>query len=376
MIPFNKIFITGNELQYIKKAIKNKKLSGNGEFSKNCSLWIEKEFNCKKVLLTPSCSASLEMASILIDIKPKDEIIMPSFTFVSTANPFVLRGAKIVFVDIHPKTMNIDESKIEDAITKKTKAIVPVHYAGFSCNMDKILKLAKKYNIYVIEDAAHGIMATYKKKYLGTIGDIGCYSFHESKNYSSGGEGGAILINKDNFIERSKIIQEKGTDRKECISGKIDKYTWKDFGSNYLMSDLQAAYLFAQLNMAYKINKKRLKIWKKYYDDLRNLEKLNFLELPYIPKNTKHNAHIFYIKLKDKKQRDLFNLFMNKEKILTSTHYIPLHSTISGSKFGRFHGMDLHTTKESDKLVRLPMFYDLTTEEQNKIIKKIKEFFL
>ncbi|MFV9996678.1 MAG: dTDP-4-amino-4,6-dideoxygalactose transaminase [Arsenophonus endosymbiont of Dermacentor nuttalli] len=375
MIPFNKPPIIGTELIYMQEAMQSGKLYGDRHFTKRCEQWLEKRFQCPKVLLTPSCTASLEMAAILLDIKPGDEVIMPSFTFVSTANAFVLRGATIVFIDIRPDTMNMDENKIEAAITAKTRAIVPVHYAGVACEMDVIIALAEKHHLYVVEDAAQGVMSTYKGKALGTIGHIGCYSFHETKNYSSGGEGGAILINDLSLIERAEIVREKGTDRSQFFRGQVDKYTWRDIGSSYLMSELQAAYLWAQLEQADKINQRRLNLWKNYYLALKPLANIGKLDLPIISPNLAHNAHVFYIKLKDIDQRTAFNKHMQAANILSVFHYVALHSSPAGHKFGRFHGDDCYTNKESDRLVRLPMFYNLTDEEQQQVIKQIQCFF-
>ncbi|MFS1538625.1 MAG: dTDP-4-amino-4,6-dideoxygalactose transaminase [Candidatus Phlomobacter fragariae] len=375
MIPFNKPTIVGTELGYMKEAMDSGKLCGDGHFTKRCQEWIEKHFQCSKALLTPSCTASLEIAAVLLDIKPGDEVVMPSFTFVSTANAFVLRGATIVFIDICPDTMNMDENKIETAITAKTRAIVPVHYAGVACEMDTIMALAKKHHLYVVEDAAQGVMSTYKGKALGTIGHIGCYSFHETKNYSSGGEGGAVLINDPSLIERAEIVREKGTDRSQFFRGQVDKYTWRDIGSSYLMSDLQAAYLWAQLEQAEKINRRRLDLWKNYYQALKSLTEIGKLDLPIIPTDLQHNAHMFYIKLKDIEQRTAFNKHMQAANILSVFHYVALHSSPAGHRFGRFHGDDRYTTKESDRLVRLPMFYNLTEEEQQQVINQIQCFF-
>lgn len=330
MIPFNKPPVVGTEVEYMQQAMKSGKLCGDGSFTKKCEEWMEKRFGSAKVLLTPSCTASLEMAAILLDIQPGDEVIMPSYTFVSTSNAFVLRGAKVVFVDIRPDTMNIDETKIEAAITDKTKAIVPVHYAGVACEMDIIMALAKKYNLFVVEDAAQGVMSTYKGRALGSIGHIGCYSFHETKNYSSGGEGGATLINDPAMIGRAEIIREKGTNRSEFFRGQVDKYTWRDIGSSYLMSDLQAAYLWAQLEEAEKINERRLAFWQIYYDALTPLAQDGLLTLPVVPENLEQNAHMFYIKLKDVAERTAFSEYMKANDVLTVFHHVPLHSCPAG----------------------------------------------
>lgn len=375
MIPFNKPPVVGTELTYMKQAMESGKLCGDGGFTKRCEEWMEKRFDCPKVQLTPSCTASLEMAAILINIKPGDEVIMPSFTFVSTSNAFVLRGATIVFVDVRPDTMNMDETKIEAAITERTRAIVPVHYAGVACEMDTIMAIAKKHNLFVIEDAAQGVMSTYKGRALGTIGHIGCYSFHETKNYSSGGEGGATLVNDKSLINRAEVIREKGTNRSQFFRGQVDKYTWRDIGSSYLLSDLQAAYLWAQLEEAEKINDRRLLLWQRYYEALSPLAQEGKLALPIVPEGLVHNAHMFYIKLKDVEERTAFNEYMKSNSVLTVFHYVALHTSPAGEEFGRFHGEDRYTTSESDRLVRLPMFYNMTDDEQQTVIAKIKAFF-
>ena len=374
LINFNVPPFIGNEIEYVKTAIENHKICGDGDFTKKCNAWIEKNAQTKKALLTTSCTHATEMAAILCDIKPGDEVIMPSYTFVSTADAFVLRGAKAVFVDIRPDTMNIDEKLIEDAITDKTKAVVPVHYAGVGCEMDEIMRIAKKHNLYVVEDAAQGIMSTYKGKALGSIGDFGCYSFHETKNYSMG-EGGALLIKDENHIERAEIIREKGTNRSKFFRGQIDKYTWVEAGSSYLPSEMNAAYLYAQLEQADKINENRLKSWNSYYEMLKPLADEGKIELPFIPKECVHNAHMFYIKLKDLDIRTRFIDYMKKNGVYCVFHYIPLHSAPAGEKYGRFHGNDNYTTKESERLVRLPMFYGLKESEVEMICDKIREFF-
>ena len=375
-IPFNKPCYTGNEDKYVLQAMRSSHMSGNGPFGQKCEKWFEEKLGCKRALLTPSCTHALEMAAMLIDIKPGDEVIMPSFTFVSTANAFVLRGAKIIFVDIRPDTMNINENLIEQAITKKTKAIVVVHYAGVSCNMDKIMKIAKKYNLFIIEDAAQGMMSFYKDKPLGTIGHLGTYSFHETKNYTSAGEGGLLIINEENFIERAEIIREKGTNRSQFFRGSVDKYTWVDIGSSYLMNDVSAAYLWGQLEKAKEILEYRLNAWEFYYKKLKKLEDDGYLELPIIPKNCKHNAHIFYIKVKNEKIRNKLLNFLKQNGILATFHYIPLHTSPAGRKYGEFRGKDVYTTKESSRLIRLPLFYGIKKEEQLFIVKNIKKFFL
>lgn len=375
MIKFNVPPFIGDEITNIQKAIDSQKICGDGRFTKSCNIWMEEKFNANKVLLTTSCTHALEMAAILADIKPGDEVIMPSYTFVSTADAFVQRGATIVFVDIRPDTMNIDENLIEDAITDKTKAIVVVHYAGVSCEMDTITDIAKRHNLFVVEDAAQGVMSTYKGKALGTIGDFGCYSLHETKNYSMG-EGGAILIKDDKYIEKAEITREKGTNRSQFFRGQIDKYTWVDYGSSYLPSELNTAYLYAQLKNADKINENRLNSWNLYYDLLKPLADEGFIELPHIPEGCEHNAHMFYIKAKDLEERTKLIKFMKDNEISLAFHYIPLHSAPAGLKFGRFHGEDVYTTKESDRLVRLPMYYGLSTEEIQYVVKYIKKFYM
>jgi len=374
LINFNKPPFIGKETEYIAEAIANRKICGDGEFTKKCNTVFEETTGTKKALLTTSCTSALEMAAILADIKPGDEVIMPSFTFVSTADAFVMRGAKIVFVDIRPDTMNIDENLIEDAITDKTKAIVPVHYAGVACEMDKICEIAKKHNLYVIEDAAQAVMSTYKGKHLGTFGEFGCYSFHETKNYSSG-EGGAILINNEKYIERAEIIREKGTNRSKFHRGQVDKYTWVDLGSSYLPSELNAAYLFAQLEVKEKINDNRLASWNLYYELLNPLADKGMIELPFIPEGCEHNAHMFYIKAKDIEERTKLIKHLKENGASAVFHYIPLHSSPAGLEFGRFHGEDKFTTKESDKLLRLPMYYNLTKEDINIVAKAVHSFY-
>ncbi|MBA0036624.1 dTDP-4-amino-4,6-dideoxygalactose transaminase [Pantoea sp. BIGb0393] len=375
MIPFNAPPIVGSEVEYMQSAMASGKLCGDGGFTRRCQQWMEQHFGSKKVLLTPSCTASLEMAGLLIDLQPGDEVIMPSYTFVSTANAFVLRGATIVFVDVRPDTMNIDETLIEAAITPKTRAIVPVHYAGVACEMDSIMALAAKHKLYVIEDAAQGVMSQYKGRALGTIGHIGCFSFHETKNYTAGGEGGATLINEAQLVERAEIIREKGTNRSQFFRGQVDKYTWRDIGSSYLMADLQAAYLWAQLEAAEHINQQRLRLWQRYYDALQPLAAAGRIELPVVPEHCQHNAHMFYIKLRDSNDRQALINWMKEAEILTVFHYIPLHSSPAGERFGRFHGEDVFTTAESERLLRLPLFYNLSDNNQRTVISSLLSFF-
>lgn len=374
MINFNVPPFIGNEELYIKEAIeKNHKICGDGPFTRKCSAWLEDNFKTAKALLTTSCTHALEMAAFLADIQPGDEVIAPSYTFVSTVNAFVLRGAKIVFVDIRPDTMNIDENLIEDAITEKTKVIIPVHYAGVACEMDKIMEIAKKHKLYVVEDAAQGVMSKYKGRALGTIGNFGCYSFHETKNYSCG-EGGAILIKNKADVERAEIIREKGTNRGKFFRGEIDKYQWVDIGSSYLPSELNAAYLYAQLEEADMINNNRLATWNAYYKALEDLSAEGIIELPFIPDGCEHNAHMFYIKCKDLEERTSLINFLKSNGIYTVFHYIPLHSSEAGVKYGRMNGADKYTTKESERLLRLPLYYNLQLGDVEYITDKIKEF--
>lgn len=374
MINFNVPPFTGKEFDYMKQAVEAQKICGDGQFTKKCNEWIEKKTGTGKALLTTSCTHALEMAALLCDIKPGDEVILPSYTFVSTADAFVLRGATAVFVDIRPDTMNIDEKLIEDAITDKTVAIAPVHYAGVGCEMDTIMDIAKRHNLKVVEDAAQGIMATYKGKALGAIGDYGAFSFHETKNYSMG-EGGAILIKNPEDAERAEIFREKGTNRSQYYRGQVDKYRWMEFGSSYLPSDMNAAYLYAQLEMADEINEARLHIWNKYNEELKELEDKELITRPYVPKECVHNAHMFYIKTKDLEERTNLISFLKQNEILSVFHYVPLHTAPAGIKYGRFHGEDKYTTKESDRLVRLPLYYGLKDDQVDYIVSKVKEFY-
>lgn len=374
MINFNIPPFVGTELTYVKQAIDMHKICGDGKFTKLCNTWFEEKFNAQKVLLTTSGTTALDMAALMCDFKPGDEVILPSYTFSSTATAFVLAGATLVFVDIRPDTMNIDENKIEAAITEKTKAIVPVHYAGVACEMDKIMEIAKKYKLMVIEDAAQGVMSTYKGKALGTIGDFGCYSFHETKNYSMG-EGGALVINNPIYNERAEILREKGTNRSKFFRGQVDKYTWVDFGDSYLPSDMNAAYLWGQLEVADEINNNRLEIWNTYYEEFKPLEDARKIKLPVIPKDCVHNAHMFYIKCKNLSERTELIKFLKSREVQAVFHYVPLHSAPAGLKFGRFDGEDVYTTSESDCLVRLPLYYGLEKEDCSKVIAAVKEFF-
>ncbi len=374
MINFNVPPFTGKEIEYIKQAVENQKICGDGPFTQKCSEWIEERTKTSKCLLTTSCTHATELAALLANIKEGDEVIMPSFTFVSTADAFVLRGAKAVFVDIRPDTMNIDEKKIEAAITPNTKAIAPVHYAGIACEMDTIMEIAQKHNLMVIEDAAQCILAEYKNKALGTIGDFGCYSFHETKNLSMG-EGGAILIRDEKYIEEAEIIREKGTNRSKYYRGLVDKYRWMNYGSSYLPSDMNAAYLWAQLQLADEITKARLIRWEQYNTLLQPLKDRGILELPIIPEGCTHNGHMYYAKAKDVQERTELLNFLKANGVWSVFHYVPLHSAPAGMKFGVFHGEDVYTTKESERLFRLPMYYTLTESDVNYVVSKVKEFY-
>lgn len=374
MIQFNIPPHVGQEEEYISQAVKNGKICGDGPFTKKCHQILEQMTGAKKALLTTSGTHSLEMAAILCDIGPGDEVIMPSYTFVSTANAFVLRGAKIVFVDVRPDTMNIDETLIEQAVTEKTKAVVPVHYAGVSCEMDTINQIARRRGLRVIEDAAQGVMAFYKGQALGTAGDIGCFSFHETKNYSMG-EGGAVLVKDEPLMERAEIIREKGTNRSRFLRGQVDKYTWIDIGSSYLPSELNAAHLLAQLEQAEKINNDRLQSWELYRQGLTPLAASGAIELPVIPQGCTHNAHMFYIKTKDLDERTKLTAYLKEKGIAAAFHYVPLHSSEAGRRYGRFSGEDRFTTKESERLLRLPMYYGLKHEDVEYIVEAVTRFY-
>ena len=374
MINFNIPPFVGKEFDYMKQAVESQKISGDGIFTKKCNDWLENKFHSQKVMLTTSGTTALDMAMLLCDFNEGDEVILPSYTFSSTATSAVLGGAKLVFVDIRPDTMNIDENKIESAITPKTKAIVVVHYAGVACEMDKIMELAKKYNLKVIEDAAQGVMSQYKGKALGTIGDFGCFSFHETKNYSMG-EGGAILINNEDYNERAEILREKGTNRANFFRGQVDKYTWVDFGDSYLPSELNAAYLWAQLEQAQEIYDDRMNSWNKYYKGLINLENSGKIQLPVIPEECIQNAHMFYIKCRNLEERTKLIAYLKEQQIMAVFHYVPLHSAPAGIKFGRFHGEDQYTTSESERLVRLPLYYGLSENDIQDVIKGVQKFY-
>ena len=374
MIPFNIPPCVGTETQYIRQAIASHKICGDGQFTKQCNAWMEERFSAQKVLLTTSGTTALDMAFLLCSLQPGDEVILPSFTFSSTATAAVLAGAKLVFVDIRPDTMNIDETKIEAAITDRTRVIVAMHYAGVACEMDTIMDVARRHGLKVVEDAAQGVMSTYKGRALGTIGDLGCYSFHETKNYSMG-EGGALVINDPAYNERAEILREKGTNRAKFFRGQVDKYTWVDFGDSYLPSELNAAYLWAQLEKADEINNDRLATWDAYRAAFQPLADAGRVELPAIPEGCAHNAHMFYLKCKDLEERTAFISFLKEHGVLAVFHYVPLHSAPAGLKFGRFDGEDVYTTKESDRLVRLPMYYGLTEEDRAAVIKWGMNFF-
>lgn len=372
-IPFNKPAFTGKELDYIKDAVNRGMLCGDGEYTKRCSAWMKEHFHVNQAFLTTSCTHALEMGAYLSEIQPGDEVIMPSFTFVSTADAFVLRGAKIVFVDIRPDTMNIDEQLIEDAITPRTKAIVPVHYAGVACEMDTIMEIAKRHDLKVVEDAAQGVNAWYKGKALGTIGDFGCYSFHETKNYTMG-EGGALVFQDPSCQEKAEILREKGTDRSKFFRGQVDKYRWMDYGSSYLPSEMNAAYLYAQLEQCDEINRKRHQIYDYYHENLKELEDRGYITRPFIPDYAEHNAHMYYLKVENLEVRTRLLSYMKEQGIYSAFHYIPLHSSPAGQKFGRFHGEDRFTTRESERLLRLPMFYNLDMEDVRHITEVLLKF--
>lgn len=375
MIDFNVPPYVGTEMDYVREAAEeNHKICGDGPFSRKCHAWMEERFGAEKVLLTTSGTAALEMAAVLCDLKPGDEVILPSFTFSSTATAFQAMGATLVFVDIRPDTTNIDETKIEDAITERTRVIVPVHYAGVACEMDEIVRIARKHGLIVVEDAAQGVMSTYKGRALGTIGTFGCYSFHETKNYSMG-EGGALVINDPAYIERAEIIREKGTNRSLFRLGQVDKYTWVDRGSSYLQSDLNAAYLWAQLERADEINEDRLATWHAYYEAFAPLAEAGRVELPVVPEGCVHNAHMFYLKVRGLEERTAFIEYLKQHGVMAVFHYVPLHSSPAGLKFGRFHGKDVYTTRESDRLVRLPMYYGLREEDRDAVIKAVRSFY-
>lgn len=374
MIPFNIPPYVGKELDYVKQAVEAQKICGDGQFTKMCSKWMENHFGVQKVLLTTSGTTALDMAALLCNLAPGDEVILPSFTFSSTATAFVLAGAKLVFVDIRPDTMNIDETKIEAAITDKTRVIVPVHYAGVACEMDTIMDIARKHGLKVVEDAAQGVMSTYKGRPLGTIGDLGCFSFHETKNYSMG-EGGALLINDPVYNERAEIMREKGTNRSRFLRGQVDKYTWVDFGDSYLPSDMNAAYLWAQLEEADTINNNRLATWDAYNEAFKPLADAGKVAVPVVPEECVHNAHMYYLKCKDLEERTALISYLKEHDVQAVFHYVPLHSAPAGLKYGRFHGDNVYTTAESDRLVRLPLYYGMDRKDLETVIKTVKAFY-
>lgn len=375
MIPFNKPAFTGTEENHIRNLVRlQSKLSGDGEYTKKCEKWFEKNLNVRRTLLTPSCTHALEMSAILAEIQAGDEVILPSYTFVSTANAFVLRGAKIKFIDIREDTLNLDESKLESAINKKTKVIVPVHYAGVSCEMDSICEIAGE-KIMVVEDAAQGVKSFYNNRPLGSIGAMGCFSFHETKNFTSGGEGGLLLVNNGSLVERAEIIREKGTNRSKFFRGMVDKYSWVDVGSSYLASELQAAYLLGQLDSIDEIHNRRIEIWEQYHLAFKDLEAKEFLRRPIVPKNCQHNAHMYYLILRDLDQRERFIDFLKTNGIMSVFHYVPLHTSEAGKKFGEFVGVDQNTTRLSEQIVRLPLYYSLTQKDQEKVINCVRQFF-
>ena len=374
MIDFNVPLVIGNELEFIKEAIGQKRLSGDGVFTKRCSRLMEERFQAKHVLLTTSGTSALDMAAILCDFQPGDEVILPSYTFSSTANSVILGGAKPVFVDIRPDTMNIDEAKIEAAITPRTKAIIVMHYGGVACEMDTIMDIARRHHLRVIEDAAQSVMAKYKGQYLGTIGDFGCFSFHETKNYSMG-EGGALLVNRDGDYERAEILREKGTNRSKFFRGEIDKYTWVDFGDSYLPSEINAAYLWGQLQKLNEVNADRLRSYAAYREAFAPLAQQGLLEIQALPEGCENNAHLFYLKLQDLEERTAFIRHMKDEGVMTVFHYVPLHSAPAGLRYGRFAGEDVYTTRESERLVRLPMYYGLTEADLKQVATAVLSFF-
>lgn len=372
IIAFNKPYLTGKELHHIGEAHANSKLAGDGRFTALCNTWLEQRTGCHKALLTHSCTAALEMSAILADIQPGDEVIMPSYTFASTANAFVLRGGVPVFVDIRQDTLNIDESLIEAAITEKTKAIVPVHYAGIACEMDAIMDIAKRYKLLVIEDAAQGVLANYKGRALGSIGHLGCFSFHETKNIISG-EGGALLVNSPHLVDRAEVIREKGTNRSRFFRGQVDKYTWVDIGSSYLPGEITAAFLWAQMQEADAITAQRVDIWNRYHDAFERLEKSGRLRRPVVPVDCKHNAHMYYLLLRDLAERTDFIGAMSRHDINCVFHYVPLHSSPAGKRFGRAHGSFDTTNLQSDRLVRLPMFFELSEVQQVRVVDAVRK---
>ncbi len=375
MIPYNRPPYTGSEDQYVLEAMRSDKISGDGNFCRKCENWFENELGCVRALLTPSCTHALEIIALLLDIKPGDEVIIPSYTFVSTANAFALRGAKLVFVDIRPDTLNIDERLIEAAITSRTRVIVPVHYAGVGCEMDTIMRIAEKYKLFVIEDAAQAITSSYNGRKLGTIGHMGTYSFHETKNITSGGEGGLLIINDNRFKLAAEVAREKGTNRVQFFRGEVDKYTWVNLGSSCLPSEIQAAYLWGQIEQLEEIVESRKKLWTHYHYSLAPLVKQGHIDLPVIPDGCEQNGHIFYVKVENVKLRDELIKFFRDANIYAVFHYVPLHSSAAGIRLGEFSGTDIHTTKESERIIRLPLFYRLSSTDQQRVIETLIRFY-
>ncbi|MBW5444638.1 dTDP-4-amino-4,6-dideoxygalactose transaminase [Cohnella sp. CFH 77786] len=375
MIPFNKPAVTGKEITFIREAMKANRLAGDGPFSLRCSQWLERTTGTRKALLTTSCTHALEMAAMLAGIGPGDEVIMPSYTFVSTANAFALRGARIVFVDIRPDTMNLDENLLEEAVTPRTKAIVPVHYAGVGCDMAVVMKVAERHGLIVIEDAAQGLLGYYRDRPLGTIGHLGCISFHETKNIHCG-EGGALFVNDPRFIERAEIIREKGTNRSRFFRGEVDKYSWEDVGSSYLLSDINAAFLYAQLLAAEELLSDRMDSWRRYEEELRGMPCSKRLERLSVPEDCRHNAHIFFVKTRDLEERTRLIAHLKENGVYSTFHYVPLHSSVAGKAYGRFHGVDRHTTRESERLVRLPLYSGMKVGHIRRVVRLIRRFYL
>jgi dTDP-4-amino-4,6-dideoxygalactose transaminase len=375
MLPFNRPPYTTREDRYVLEAMRSAKISGDGDFTRRCQAWFEARLPCARALLTPSCTQALEMAALLLGIQPGDEVIMPSYTFVSTANAFVLRGARIVFVDLRPDTMNLDETLVEAAVTDRTRALVVMHYAGVGCEMDALLDVARRHHLHVVEDAAQGMMATHHGRALGTFGALGALSFHETKNYTSGGEGGLLILNDARYVEPAEIIREKGTNRSQFFRGMVDKYSWVDLGSSYLPSELQAAYLWAQLEVAEAINADRLATWQKYHQGLVGLRDQGRIVLPTIPPGCQHNGHMLYLKVRDLAERTELLAYLKQRGVLAVFHYVPLHSSAAGVRFGRFHGVDRYTTAESERLLRLPFWYGMTDDEVGQVLDGVHGFF-
>ena len=375
MIPFNRPPRIGRENQHVLAAMDSGKMSGDGPFGLRCQAWFEERLGCRKALMAPSCTHALELAALLIDLQPGDEVIMPSYTFVSTANAFALRGAVIVFVDIRPDTMNLDERLIEAAITPRTRAIVPVHYAGVGCDMSAIMEIAERHRLVVVEDAAQGMQATYRDRPLGALGHLGTYSFHETKNYTSGGEGGLLIINDERLVDRAEICREKGTNRKAFLRGMVDKYTWVDAGSSCLPGELQSAYLWAQLEAADEMRDIRRASWQRYMTGLEALRRRGLVELPQVPAECRHNGHMAYLKVRDLGERTALLRHLVERGIHAVFHYVPLHSAPAGKRFGRFHGVDRITTSHSERLLRLPLWQGIPDEVIDQVVAAVEGFF-